>query len=101
VGGTARAVAKLHKEIFSHPGDAGDYIYPAQDMDELLDVLTDKDQHYQLVMKLLPDRLHTITPGFLALRAVVNRTGASRIALSRYGVREGYLIEKVKGLEGL
>lgn len=95
VGGTARAIAKLHKEIFPFHKSEGDYIYPVQDMNELFDVLADKDQHYELIMKLFPDRLHTITPGFLALRAIVSRAGAKRIVLSRYGVREGYLIEKV------
>jgi exopolyphosphatase/pppGpp-phosphohydrolase len=52
-------------------------------------------------MKLCPDRLHTITTGFLALRAIAARTEVRHICLSRYGVREGYLIEKVWGQEGL
>lgn len=95
VGGTARAVAKLHKEIFPLYKEDGDYVYPADNMGELFDVLADKDQHYELIMKLFPDRLHTITPGFLALRTIVSRTRTKRIVLSRYGVREGYLIEKV------
>jgi Exopolyphosphatase len=97
VGGTARAVARLHKEIFPPDKNLGDYdyAYPAQDMDALLSVLADKEKHYKLIMKLCPDRIHTITPGFLALRAIVKRAGATRIALSRFGVREGYLIEKV------
>ena len=95
VGGTARAVAKLHREIFSRAKEGEDYAYPAEDMDALFSVLADKDRHYDIIMKLFPDRIHTITPGFLALRAIARRAGVSRIDLSRYGVREGYLIEKV------
>ncbi len=98
VGGTARAVAKVHKAIIPAPlQPAEHYTYPISDLDALLNVVTDKDRYYEIVMRICPDRIHTLAPGFIALRTIAKRAGVSRIVLSPFGVREGYLIEKVWG----
>jgi len=94
IGGTARAAAKLHRATFL-TGKTQDYSYSVADMDRLLTILTDKESHYEVIMKILPDRVYTITPGFIALYVIAKRAGVKRIVLSRYGLREGYLIEKV------
>ncbi len=101
VGGTARAAAKLHREMFPSNSGSGNYVYPSADIDELLGELTEKGRRDVLISRLFPDRRLTVLPGLLALRAVILRTEVHRISLSSYGVREGYLIEKVWGQEGL
>jgi exopolyphosphatase/guanosine-5'-triphosphate,3'-diphosphate pyrophosphatase len=94
IGGTARAVAKLHRMAFG-TDKTQDYAYPAADMDRLLEMLTEKDSYYEAITKILPERVFTITPGFIALYVIAKSAGVSRVVVSRYGVREGYLIEKV------
>ena len=49
----------------------------------------------KLILRSCPDRVHTIVPGALVLQAVVGRFGAERIYVSKYGIREGYLHERV------
>lgn len=95
IGGTARAVAKLHKAVFhTNQGKKG-YTYNTGDLSSLLDYLSSGSGHFDLVSKLMAERIHVITPGLIALLAVAQRTGVNSIVLSKYGVREGYLIDKV------
>ena len=95
IGGTARAVAKLHKAVFHADENKRGYTYSVDDLTALLNYLSEGSGHFDLVSKLMADRIHVITPGLIALRAVAQRTGVKNIVLSKYGVREGYLIEKV------
>ncbi len=95
IGGTARAVAKLHQAVFHTDENKKGYTYSADDLTSLLDYLSEGSGHFDLVSRLMAERIHVITPGLIALRAVAQRTGVKNIVLSKYGVREGYLIEKV------
>lgn len=95
IGGTARAVAKLHKAVFHTDDNKKGYTYSAEDLSALLRFLSEGSGHFNLVSKLMAERIHVISPGLIVLRAVANRTGVKTITLSKYGVREGYLIEKV------
>jgi exopolyphosphatase/guanosine-5'-triphosphate,3'-diphosphate pyrophosphatase len=95
IGGTARAVAKLHKAVFCTDDNKKGYTYSAYDLTSLLDYLSESGGHFDVIAKLMAERIHVITPGLIALRAVAQRTGVKSIVLSKYGVREGYLIEKV------
>ena len=45
--------------------------------------------------RLFPDRVYTVLPGLLVLRCICKTVGTKQIMTSKYGVREGYLIEKV------
>ena len=42
------------------------------------------------------DRLHTLLPGMAILSAVIERYGCEHFVASPYGVREGYLLEKLE-----
>ncbi len=93
IGGTARAVSKLHKAIFSYSMDSKGYSYPVSDLAPLLLYLEDEN-HYQRLEQIIPDRIQTIVPGMLALQAVARKAGTKTAVLSKYGVREGYLLGK-------
>jgi exopolyphosphatase/guanosine-5'-triphosphate,3'-diphosphate pyrophosphatase len=93
IGGTARAVTKLHKAIFSYSVTKKDYSYPVSDLNPLLLYLED-DKHYQRLEPVIPGRMQTIVPGIIALRSVAKKAGAKTVVLSKYGVREGYLLDK-------
>ena len=45
--------------------------------------------------KIEPERIHTMIPGMLILRHMVQGFGAGRVIVSQYGVREGYLCQKI------
>ncbi len=91
IGGTARAVSKLHKSIFAYSMDSKGYSYPVSDISPLLLYLEDEN-HYQRMQQIIPDRIQTIVPGMIALQAVARKAGARTAVVSKYGVREGYLL---------
>lgn len=94
IGGTARAGRKLVNRMLGRPEHEQEIA--AVELDELLEVLCgDFPEARKLVLRACPDRVHTIVPGLLVLQAVVSAFGARRIYVSDYGVREGYLHERV------
>jgi exopolyphosphatase/guanosine-5'-triphosphate,3'-diphosphate pyrophosphatase len=93
IGGTARAVTKLHKAIFSSSMDSRPYSYLISDLGPLLLYLEDEN-HYQRLAQIVPERIQTIVPGIIALKTVAARLGAKTAVVSKYGVREGYLLDK-------
>ena len=50
-----------------------------------------------LLLKAVPDRVHTLIPGLLVLDTVARTYQLEDIAVSRCGVREGYLQDRVLG----
>ena len=47
------------------------------------------------ILKTRPDRIHTITTGLIILNAIATFYDSKRIYISTYGVREGYLQDKI------
>lgn len=109
VGGTARALASIHAELNGvdareHPV-AGYTISGA----EVADVLSrykkpDKDA-VGLLIRTVPDRLHTVIPGITVYSSIIGRMGEicgeeddTEISVSTGGLREGYLLSKIRGV---
>ena len=68
------------------------------DLELLHEVLyAGQDTAREIVLRICPDRVHTITPGFVIFEALAHRFGVERILVSQSGVREGYLYERVIG----
>ncbi len=100
IGGSARAVLKLVRRMHGMPEDAQEF--SAAELDALVEKLcaaeeTDEGcaEARKLILRSCPDRVHTIVPGALVLQAVVGRFGAERVYVSKFGIREGYLYERV------
>lgn len=94
VGGTIRAACKIANRYYDRPDSC--HSLTAQELEEIYDELKKPGQSsLQLMLSAAPDRLHTILPGLIVLRTVVRRYNCQRIQVSRCGVREGYLMEKV------
>lgn len=94
VGGSARAVLRIVNYLFSLP--AGNTAVTAEQLRHLYQVLKPGGQTARgIILKTCPDRVHTVLPGLLVLREIVRLCGGQTILVSRYGVREGYLIERV------
>ena len=63
-------------------------------------LLLERDhQARKLILRSCPDRVHTILPGLVILNAVVKSYGVETISVSACGVREGYLLQRVMGVE--
>lgn len=94
VGGTGRAVLKLAGAVYAQP--EGCRAIGAEQLDGLCAILCRGDrQIIDLILKLSPDRIHTIVPGILVLHRLFHLLDAKTLEIGKYGVREGYLCRKI------
>nr|WP_325195858.1 hypothetical protein [uncultured Oscillibacter sp.] len=95
VGGTARACLRLSRKLFGLPDDQR--TFTREQLDALAKQLcmSDKDAA-DLILRYEPERIHTLVPGIMILRYLVDRFDVESITVSHYGVREGYLRQKIQ-----
>ena len=94
VGGTVRAACKVANVLFGRPAE--DRSLDRVELKEMLRRLKKPEKaELRLLLKTVPDRIHTIIPGLLALDTIVRAYGAQTITASACGVREGYLLDRV------
>ena len=63
-----------------------------EEFDKILKILTKHDiTSRNYILKLCPDRVHTIIPGMMVVKEIMDRLNCKELWVSRYGVREGYL----------
>ena len=95
VGGTMRAAVKLAKYIFSEE-NIENRISTMQLSAVKGVLLSGTDDAVNIILKVCPERIHTILPGILILDAIVKKFGVNELLVSSYGVREGYLCQKIQ-----
>lgn len=94
IGGTARAVLRISNDRFSN--DSSCLLITRSQLNEITEILTSKNsQARKLMLNHCPDRLHTIIPGILIMNTLADKFCCEDIAVSRYGVREGYLCHRI------
>lgn len=94
VGGTMRALYKLNNSVFGQPPE--NRTVSVGNAKKLLNLIaTDTHMMVNKILNLCPERIHTITPGFIILNAIIKKYGCETIIVSESGVREGYLIRNV------
>lgn len=94
VGGTSRAVLRLAKKFFDFPDSC--YSITAQQLERLYFTLSRGDREaIDLILWTGADRIHTLVPGIMILRHVSALFDADELIVSNYGVREGYLCQKI------
>lgn len=49
-----------------------------------------------LILLYEPERIHTLVPGVLLLRHLMDQYDAQAVTVSHYGVREGYLHRRIQ-----
>lgn len=96
IGGSVRAAAKMHAQV------SGEIVRPksmtAAEIRAILDLCrTDACAFAHLALKASAERVHTLVPGCLILDTLMSDFRAGRLEICKYGVREGYLIERVLG----
>lgn len=93
-GGTARSILKFAKYLNLVPDDANTmYIEDIKKIGSLL--MGDEKYAADAILKVDPERIHTIIPGYLILRYVAEKFESKKIVVCNYGVREGYLCRKI------
>lgn len=88
VGGTVRALLKLKR---SETG-LNDNEFSYDDVRRWYQVLKQNPIKWiKELLLIIPERVYTITTGLIILKTVMSYVNASRVIVSQYGVREGYL----------
>lgn len=98
IGGTVRAVLKIINCFYKKKKE--NTVFTAEEFFTVEKMLVRKeDVMKNYVLKLCPDRVHTIIPGILIMNELIERTNCSIIQVSKYGVREGYLCKNFLNTE--
>ncbi len=93
VGGTSRAVLKIASKLFSLPESCNSI--SIEQLKRVIYTLTSSNKATELILRLTPERIHTIIPGLKILEYTADKFSGKEILFSRYGVREGYLCHKI------
>lgn len=94
VGGTARAVLRIARKLYGLPPSCHS-VSKAQ-FDDICSLLcTGNRTAADIVLKLEPDRIHTIVPGLMIMQHIFRLFKSDKIIVSKYSVREGYLCQKI------
>ena len=95
VGGTIRAARKLAVSILSLPTDHKELTLKM--VKDLIAFFQEKDKDaYLKAIQVVPERLHTILPGLKILETIIKKFGRPLVVVSDFGVREGYLMQKLQ-----
>lgn len=98
VGGTVRTIKKLleHLEIKTNKNK----VMPINLLDQLLDELNENTKEcYNKILKVKPDRIHTIVPGILIVKTISNYFNVEQIHVTQDSLREGVLYSLIKNEE--
>lgn len=94
VGGTTRAALKLVNSLFDLPVD--NCVIQMDQITTLREIVAkDNAKTRKLILRNCPDRIHTLVPGLLIMMHILNHLKAPCFTISTYGVREGYLWQKM------
>lgn len=98
VGGTFRAAAKLCNDLSGT--DPDNKVIPADEIHALYKGLKKSDRDtLRQILRSVPDRVHTILPGLAILKEILDTYQVSTVTVSACGVREGYLLQRVMGVD--
>jgi exopolyphosphatase/guanosine-5'-triphosphate,3'-diphosphate pyrophosphatase len=97
IGGTARAIARLHMELMKvKPKSANSYNFDTPDLYIIQDYMNKNlSQSKDMIIRVAPERIHTIIPGIEGFSTIFRKVGCKSVTVSYNGVREGYLSHNV------
>lgn len=94
VGGSARAAQKLLRMKYKNAVSSNGY--DVKYLERFLKLFEEKeDEVIQMLLRVCPERLHTILPGIIVLQRLAQRYSCKSIITLENGVREGYLLSKL------
>ena len=92
VGGTALAINKLYNRFFNTDNNSN---MSMDSLVELYNYLINNPLSKDIINQTVPDRVTTVIPGMSAYLGIFEIFGIKNIIVSKYGIREGYVYEKV------
>ncbi len=99
VGGSARAMCTIDKALSGSAQDIHGYRMFADDIFPLYTKLINMEvEGIRLADQHCPGRIFTLIPGMIIIKRILIKASVPVMRLSRFGVREGYLLEKVAEL---
>ena len=89
-----RAIVKMQAQALAMPAK------PARIERSALDALfglleSDASAFAHAAVKAAPDRVHTLVPGMVIVRTLMAALGGEDVTVCKYGIREGYLMERM------
>lgn len=99
IGGTARAIGKIHKKFITYPLDLlHNYTMSFDEVKLINNYVLDLTIAQKSKLKGLPkERVDIFTAPFSALTMLMNYCNCPLLKISQYGIREGVLYEKLLG----
>lgn len=96
IGGSVRAIAKMQSQALGMTPKPP--IIKRENLEQLLKLLEDDAPAFaHNAVKACPDRVHTLVPGMVIAHRIMETLGAEDLAVCKYGIREGYLLECMIG----
>lgn len=94
MGGTVRALSKVHRNMLGIDGETQGYRMSLQDIESLdRTIVKLGTQGIWMLNRLIPERLVTFMPGLIVIETLMRFVGVDNLVVVKNGVREGYLIE--------
>ncbi len=89
-GGAIRGARKLNKKMYND--NDNERMVSTKNIKSIIKLVSkDYKLAVSIILKALPERIHTIIPGLVILDTIIKEYGATDVNVSGYGVREGYL----------
>ena len=97
IGGTMRMARKVAAELGAEP--VGKRLLSLSDIDLILGTFQNDEATLQRIMlEINPARMHTFLPGCVIAREIMIASNIDTAVIAKSGVREGYLLSKMKKL---
>ena len=97
IGGTMRMARKVAAELGAEP--VGKRLLSLSDIDLILSTFQNDEPTLQRIMlEINPARMHTFLPGCVIAREIMIASNIDTAVIAKSGVREGYLLSKMKKL---
>ena len=101
IGGTFKGALSLYNALFGHRGNKA---MQAVRLEQLITRFNRSQGMSQqdtiILMKTVPERMHTIIPGLVIADVLARHFGSEQITYSDSGVREGYIYDQIIGQQG-
>lgn len=96
VGGTVRTIKKLLEHLDIKKDKS--HIIPINLLDSLLNELNENNKEcYRKILRIKPDRIHTIVPGILIVKTIAEFFNIKYLHISQDSLREGVLYALING----
>jgi exopolyphosphatase / guanosine-5'-triphosphate,3'-diphosphate pyrophosphatase len=94
IGGTIRGARKLYNHV--HDLESSNNFMTRYRIEELVASLLNNKKSTQIdLVRIAPERVHTLLPGLAILLAVMKQYDLDEVTVNHQGIREGYLIQQL------